>query len=97
MQFALLIYESPEAFAARKSDGTDPYTGAPGAILLRSRTGAGVVSPNRKSIHCRVVRPLRPASKWVVKPYDSFTPHHLDDAMASAEYSRMDWPTALSL
>jgi len=28
MQFALLIYESSEAFAARKSDGTDPYTGA---------------------------------------------------------------------
>ena len=28
MQFALLIYESPEAFAARKSDGIDPYTGA---------------------------------------------------------------------
>jgi hypothetical protein len=28
MQFALLIYESREAFAARKSDGTDPYTGA---------------------------------------------------------------------
>ena len=28
MQFALLIYESPEAFAKRKSDGTDPYTGA---------------------------------------------------------------------
>jgi hypothetical protein len=28
MQFALLIYESPEAFAARKSDDTDPYTGA---------------------------------------------------------------------
>src|SRR3984893_12734662 len=28
MQFALLIYESPEAFAARRSDGTDPYTGA---------------------------------------------------------------------
>jgi hypothetical protein len=28
MQFALLIYESPEAFGARKSDGTDPYTGA---------------------------------------------------------------------
>ncbi|MEJ2078432.1 MAG: YciI family protein [Acidobacteriota bacterium] len=28
MQFALLIYESPEAFEARKSDGTDPYTGA---------------------------------------------------------------------
>jgi hypothetical protein len=27
MQFALLIYESPEAFAARKRDGTDPYTG----------------------------------------------------------------------
>ncbi len=28
MQFALLIYESPESFATRKSDGTDPYTGA---------------------------------------------------------------------
>jgi len=28
MQFALLIYESPEAFAARKSDDADPYTGA---------------------------------------------------------------------
>lgn len=28
MQFALLIYESPEAFAKRRSDGTDPYTGA---------------------------------------------------------------------
>src|SRR5580693_7403123 len=28
MQFALLIYESPEAFATRNSDGTDPYTGA---------------------------------------------------------------------
>jgi hypothetical protein len=28
MQFALLIYESPEAFGSRKSDGTDPYTGA---------------------------------------------------------------------
>jgi hypothetical protein len=28
MQFALLIYESPEAFAARNGDGTDSYTGA---------------------------------------------------------------------
>ena len=28
MQFALLIYESPDAFATRKSDGTDPYTSA---------------------------------------------------------------------
>jgi hypothetical protein len=28
MQFALLIYEEPEAFASRKSDGSDPYTGA---------------------------------------------------------------------
>jgi hypothetical protein len=28
MQFAMLIYEAPEAFAARKSDGSDPYTGA---------------------------------------------------------------------
>ena len=28
MQFALLIYESPEAFATRNGDGADPYTGA---------------------------------------------------------------------
>jgi len=28
MQFALLIYESPEAFATRKNDGSDTYTGA---------------------------------------------------------------------
>ena len=28
MQFALLIYESPEAFAARKNDENDPYVGA---------------------------------------------------------------------
>jgi hypothetical protein len=28
MQFALLIFESPEAFAARNSDETDPYLGA---------------------------------------------------------------------
>ena len=28
MQFALLIYESPEAFATRKSDGNDSYTSA---------------------------------------------------------------------
>lgn len=28
MQFALLIYESPEAFASRKPDEIDAYTGA---------------------------------------------------------------------
>jgi hypothetical protein len=28
MQFALLIYESPELFAARKNDENDPYLGA---------------------------------------------------------------------
>ncbi len=28
MQFAMLIYESQEAFAQRRSDGTDPYTSA---------------------------------------------------------------------
>jgi len=28
MQFALLIFESPEAFAARKNDDNDPYLGA---------------------------------------------------------------------
>ena len=28
MQFALLIYESPEAFATRTNDDKDPYLGA---------------------------------------------------------------------
>jgi hypothetical protein len=28
MQFALLIFESPQAFAARKGDENDPYLGA---------------------------------------------------------------------
>ena len=28
MQFALLIHDSPKAFAVRKSEGTDRYTGA---------------------------------------------------------------------
>lgn len=28
MQFALLIYESPEVFATRKNDENDPYLGA---------------------------------------------------------------------
>lgn len=28
MQFALLIYESPEAFASRKNDEIDTFTGA---------------------------------------------------------------------
>ena len=28
MQFALLIYENPQAFASRTSDGNDPYTSA---------------------------------------------------------------------
>jgi hypothetical protein len=28
MQFALLVYESPEAFARRNTDETDPYLGA---------------------------------------------------------------------
>jgi hypothetical protein len=28
MQFALLVYESPEALAARNNDETDPYLGA---------------------------------------------------------------------
>jgi len=28
MQFALLIYETPEAFAMRKNDDNDPYLGA---------------------------------------------------------------------
>ena len=41
MQFALLICESPEGFAARNSDGTDPYTGAWRAYY-KALTEAGV-------------------------------------------------------
>jgi hypothetical protein len=41
MQFALLIYESPEAFATRKNDDNDPYIGAWRAYY-RSLVDAGV-------------------------------------------------------
>lgn len=41
MQFALLIYESPEAFATRKNDGADAYTGAWRAYY-RAQVEAGV-------------------------------------------------------
>jgi hypothetical protein len=41
MQFALLVYESPEAFATRNSDGTDPYTGAWRAYY-KAMLGAGI-------------------------------------------------------
>ena len=41
MQFALLIYESPEAFQQRKSDGANTYTAAWRAYY-RSMVEAGV-------------------------------------------------------
>lgn len=41
MQFAMLIYESPQAFESRKSDGSDPYTGAWRAYY-KSMVEAGV-------------------------------------------------------
>lgn len=41
MQFALLIYESPEAFAMRKNDDNDPYLGGWRAYY-RSLVQAGV-------------------------------------------------------
>lgn len=41
MQFALLIYESPEAFASRKNDDTDAYRGAWRAYY-HAAVGAGV-------------------------------------------------------
>ena len=40
MQFALLIYESPEAFASRKNDGTIP-TPAPGGRTIRLSSNLG--------------------------------------------------------
>jgi hypothetical protein len=47
MQFALLVYESPEALAARNNDKTDPYIGA-----WRILQGAG---------RCRRLRRGRPS------------------------------------
>lgn len=41
MQYALLIYESPEAFAMRKNDDNDPYLGAWRAYY-RAMVQAGV-------------------------------------------------------
>ena len=41
MQFALLIYESPEAFATRKNDASDPYRGA-WREYFKALVGAGV-------------------------------------------------------
>jgi hypothetical protein len=41
MQFALLIYESPEAFATRSNQNLDPYTGAWRAYY-KALVGAGV-------------------------------------------------------
>jgi hypothetical protein len=41
MQFALLVFEPPEAFAARNDDETDPYLGAWRAYY-KSLVGAGV-------------------------------------------------------
>jgi len=41
MQYALLIYESPEAFAMRKNDDNDPYLGAWRAYY-RAMVEAGV-------------------------------------------------------
>jgi hypothetical protein len=45
----MLIYESPEAFAARKSDATDPYTGAWRAYY-KAMVEAGCMSA---AIRCR--------------------------------------------
>ena len=49
MQFALLIFESPEAFAARNNDETDPYLGAWRAYY-KALVEAGIYSV---AIHCK--------------------------------------------
>jgi hypothetical protein len=41
MQFALLIYESPEAFATRKNDDSDPYLSA-WRVYYKALVDAGV-------------------------------------------------------
>jgi hypothetical protein len=41
MQFALLIYETPEAFATRKNDENDPYLGAWRAYY-KALVGSGI-------------------------------------------------------
>jgi len=53
MQFALLIYETPEAFTARNSDGTDSYTGAWRAYY-KAWSRLGFMSA---AIHCKFQRP----------------------------------------
>jgi len=50
MQFALLIFESPEAFAARDADENDPYLGAV----------AGLPQSARRGRHLRRCSPLQP-------------------------------------
>ena len=53
MQFALLIFESPEAFAARNADENDPYLGAwRGTTKRSSRPTSTSVA-----IHCNPLRP----------------------------------------
>ena len=42
MQFALLFYEQPEAFATRKNDNNDPYLGA-WRVYYKSVVEAGIL------------------------------------------------------
>jgi hypothetical protein len=48
MQFALLIFESPEAFAARNADENDPYLVRGGRTTKRSSKPAST----SVAIHC---------------------------------------------
>jgi hypothetical protein len=47
MQFALLIYHSPEAFAMRKNDYNDPYLGAWRAYYQQEYEANGNQAPYR--------------------------------------------------
>ena len=74
MKFALLIYESPDAFASRKGDGSDAYTGAWRAYhkaLVESDVFVGgdplevpetgtTIKLRKESGACRTVRMLTP-------------------------------------
>jgi hypothetical protein len=78
MQFAFLVYESPEAWATRNNDLSSPYVGAWRAYH-KALVDAGVYSPairwkcrkqelqyesTTESGACRTARTLTPRSSW---------------------------------
>ena len=105
MQFALLIYETPEAFASRKSDGTDPYTGAwrayhkalaesgvfvAGDPLEVPETGTTIRIKEGKRGACRTVHMLTPKNSWEGSP--SWSCHRLTQPWSGQRAARLPRP-----